>query len=510
MREAQQTPRGGFMKPVFLLLPALLAATLLAAAVLAGCGGKKEAPGGGGPELFAGELGGGITVSAYDTMNYRSFLEDAARSFQARYPGTTVRIETFSAMPEIRSAGEGNRRMVLAQVLDDPQGRADYISRVHTGLMSGEGADLYAMDVLPLHKFVEDGQLENLEAYMDGDPGFNRADYRGNILDALRYRDGIWFMPTGYTFRYFAYDRTLLPEAAGFGTGETWTSGELLALGEPYYDGSAKIFNLVDYRHNPAGGLAYQMLNENMGIYVDLENKKANFLAGGFAGFLESIRKAGEQGYVPRGLTGQSDPEQSLRKAGAEASDRFFFKVKENFSLVSQFGRGAGLRIVMEGIAGAARAIEDDDEIAGIAADAGGRVPFRYSRAYGISSGSKNKALAWAFIKFLLEEEMQLSPGLPAGDLPLHNKAREQKAETAFSGAFMGRVRPLDAGARAALEAYRAATEALSDRINYFAVRDTTVDDMIAAEMRYFFGGARTAAELAAVLQNKVELYLNE
>ncbi|MDR2053107.1 MAG: hypothetical protein LBP80_06815, partial [Treponema sp.] len=97
-----------------------------------------------------------------------------------------------------------------------------------------------------------------------------------------------------------------------------------------------------------------------------------------------------------------------------------------------------------------------------------------------------------------------------ASVLPLNNKAREQKAEQIFSGAFMGREAPLDAGLEAGLKKYIAVTEALSDRINYFPVRDTTVNDMITAEVQYFFSGARGAEEVAAVLQNKVDLYLNE
>ncbi|MDR2135317.1 MAG: extracellular solute-binding protein [Treponema sp.] len=473
--------------PVVPVLPVLMA-------LAAGCGGKAADPA---PDL--GAPAGEITVSAYDTNGYRAFLEDAAKKFQARYPGAVVNVETFSAMPEIRSAGEG--RITQVQIRDDPQSAADYVTRVYTALMSGGGADLYAMDVLPLHKFVEGGQLENLEAYMDGDPGFNRDDYRGNILDALDYRGGVWFMPTGYTFKYFAYDSTLVPEsaAAGFGTGTAWTTGELLAIGEAYYDGGAKLFNLVDY-----SGLAGQLLNENMRAYVDFENKTAGFSGGGFAGLLESVRRAGETGYVPHEAGGPDDA--ILPQAGGEAADRFFFKLKNSVLLVAQFGRELGLRM-MAWTGGEARGREDDDEIAGIAADAAGRVPFGYSRAFGISSGSKNKALAWAFVKFLLGEEMQLGGGV-AGDLPLHNKAREMKAETAFSGAFRGR--PPAAGMEAAVAAYRAATEQLSDQIDCFQIRDNAVSGMISAETRYFFDGTKTAEEAAAALQNKVDLYLNE
>jgi hypothetical protein len=253
--------------------------------------------------------------------------------------------------------------------------------------------------------------------------------------------------------------------------------------------------------------LARQVLDAHMHSFVDLEAKKTNFVNGGFAGLLESLRLAGERGYVPRGLAGQENPGEGPRQAGGEETGRRFFKLRSNDSLASHFSRGTGRRIMAEG-GGEVR--DAAEEIAGIAADSGGRVPLGYNQGYGISSGSKNKALAWAFVKFLLGEEMQLSTALRPSALPLNNKAREQKAGLVFSGAFRDRETAPDAGLEAALEKYIAVTEELSDQINFFPVRDATINDMIAAEAHYFFSGAKTAAEAASVLQNKADLYLNE
>jgi ABC-type glycerol-3-phosphate transport system substrate-binding protein len=492
------------MKPVALCV--LVLASVLAAS---GCGKKAQAPA---EDVFSGEVGGEITVSAYDTLNYRSFLEEAARAFEAQYPGTKINVETFSAMPEIRTGQTGDGEMVMVQVQNDPQGRADYISRVNTGLMSGEGADVLAMDVLPLHKFVESGQLENLEALMNRDPAFNKTDYRENILDALRYRGGIWLMPLNYSFNYFAYDATLIPEPAGlFGLDKAFSAGDLFNIGKNYFDGSIKLFNTTDYNQGPRGGMFDQLLEENLSSFVDLQNHKVNFADGVFTSLLESVKAYGEQGYIPRGVTGQVNAGQMRRQSAEAITERFFFKLNDSFFLVSQFTSGTGIRILSEGGSGS---IEDDDEIAGIAANADGKVPFTYSMGYGINSQSKNKALSWAFIKFLLSEEMQLSTtSAPSiSSLPINNKAREQKAELVFSGAFMGMGtgQPLNASQQAALNNYNAAMEALSDQINTYTIQDTTVNDMISAEVQYFFSGSRTAGEVASVLQNKTDLYLNE
>lgn len=460
---------------------------------------------------LTGEIGGEITVSTYDTMQYKAFLEDAARLFEEQYPGTTVNVETFSAMPEVKTSDQGDKKMVAVTMEDDPQGRQDYINKVNTSLMSGEGADVLAMDVLPVHKYVDGGQLENLAAYMEADPEFNRADYRENILDAARYKDGTWFMPMDYTFQYYAYDSTLLTgEAADrFGTDSAFTAEELVSLAEPAFDGGAKLFNAPDYMKG-SGGMWDSLLQENYGTFVDVENKTAHFDDGAFEALLESVKQYSEQGYITKGVTGQADTGTIMRMAGEAPTERFFFKLKNVFSLINQFTRNSGVRMNLM-MAGGAVGIEEDDEIAGIAAGANGSVPFTYEQAYGINANSGNKETAWAFIKFLLSEEMQLNTNLSPTALPILNSAREKKAKTVLGGAFMDRQgQSLDAAQLEALAEYNEAVERLSDQINAYVFEDTVVNDVIAAEVAYYFDGSKTAAEVAGVLQSKVDLYLNE
>ena len=464
-------------------------------------------------DFFSSEIKGEISISAYDSMAYRNFLEEAAKLFEEQHPGTKVNVETFSAMPEIRTGEQGNMRVMNIQSQNDPQGRSDYISRVNTNLMSNAGADIYAMDILPLQKFTESKTLEDLGPYMERDPGFDKADYRQNILDALHYNNGTWFLPLNYTFNYYAYDSTLVPAeiALGFGPDKAWTANGLFGIGMPLYAGNYKLFNIMDYVQRPAGmfGMFSQLLNENIASFVNLETKRANFAEGSFARLLESVRSYSEEGVIPQGVTGQQNAGELMQRAASAPVDRFFFKLYGNFSLVSHFSRGSGRVIRIE--AGGAPGIEDDDEIAGIEAIANGLVPFKYNQGFGISAQSKNKAMAWAFIKFLLSDEVSLSTSLNPMGLPLNNKAREEKAELIFSGAFMGLAgSSLNDQQRQGLENYKSAIEKLSDSINCFVAQDTSLNDMISQEARYFFDGSRTADEVARVLQNKADLYLSE
>jgi ABC-type glycerol-3-phosphate transport system substrate-binding protein len=480
----------------------------IAAAVIVSAGGNKAAGSSSGNPL-EGRAGGKISVSCYDSLGYRAFLEEAAKLFMDKYPGTEVDVQTFSAMPEIRRSGEGSNMMAtLVEVEDDPRGRNDYISRVNTAMMSGEGADIYAADILPFHKYAESGQLEDLAAYIAGDSAWTGADFRENIFEAAKFHGGLWFMPVDYYFNYFAYDTVLLPGRSDFGAGRAFTIETLAEIAKTRFDGAAKFFSAYDYVQGSsrgAGDMFSQLLLEYYPSLVDLENKKANFNDGTFAGILSLVKEYADAGYIPRYAGAASGPGEITRRGPVQETDRYFFKINNNMGLVSQFQRGTGSRTMVRG-AGSSGGITEDDEIAGIKANSDGSVPFYYSHAFGINRNSKNKRTAWEFLKFLLSDEVQdlLAPS----SLPVNNRAREEKAERLLFGSAMSREP--DERMREAIGRYKAAVEALSDQINRYIPEDTIINDMIASEAAYFFRGTRSAEETASVLQNRVNLYLHE
>jgi multiple sugar transport system substrate-binding protein len=495
------------MKQFFMII------TALSGLVLVSCGGKNVAAASvsGAPAasqtvqtpLAEASLTGALTVSCYESMNYRAFLEEGARLFEQAYPGTKVNVEAVGAMPETRTEETSNTIVSMVSVQNDPGARSDYITRVNTSLMSGEGADVYAMDILPIHKYAESGQFENLDAYIKSDTTFNMADYRKNIIDASYYNGALYFIPMDYTFKCYTYDSTLVPEAAVFGSNSVFSTAQLIELAKPYYNGSSKL--LSTYAN--LNGIGRRLWNENYQTIVDIPNKRANFTDGTFASIFNNMQAWAAAGYLPQSVASGRRQEELLR-IDEQASDRYVFKVKDSFALMSMFTRGMSSNRVMIRDGVSAQGVENDDELAGIQANENGVVPYTYSQAYGINANSKNKALAWAFIKFLMSEERQLSG---VNSLPINNAARAKKVELLLSGALMGRgATALNDAQLAALANYRAAVEALSDKINAYVLHDTIIDDMLMLEATYYIEGSRTLDELARVLQNKVDLYLNE
>jgi len=562
---------------------------------------------------FSAAPSGKLTISAFDTMTYKSGLEAAAQAFNEKYPDIEIVVDTFTAMPEIQrqESADGRSVSMAMRMEDNPQERSDYANKVNTALMSGEGADILAVDVIPVAKYVESGLLVDLSPYMERDPGFDRSQYRVNILDAVTWKGGTWFIPMDYMYNYFSYDTSLITDgSADFNENSAYTIEQLMDYAIPLFDGETMLLNVPAYTKGLGGSAWSRILREHWSEFVDISGKRANFNDGKFAELLKKVKEYGENGYIPESVQGRFDREDTMSRMMQAPTDRYYFKPKSNMQLLTYYMSAMGGGINIGYAVGSAGAIEEDDEIAGISSNADGTVPFTYSMAYAINSNSKNKQAAWEFIKFMMSGEMQASgySGMLRG-LPLHNETRASQIDIMMASAaagirgnaplggtsFFGRsipgggtansgpgggavsgdgaapVRQTDDGAAPVKQAddgaapvkqaddgaapvrqaapdgqaddgvasgdggaaadgpllrgpgtalaeidpeiikqYNEATERFSDQINTFEIKDSIVDDMIAAEVDYFFSGEKTAEEVAATLQSKVELYLNE
>ena len=150
------------------------------------------------------------------------------------------------------------------------------------------------------------------------------------------------------------------------------------------------------------------------------------------------------------------------------------------------------------------------DEIAEVLVNSDGKAMYLSYQAYAINAHSKNKALAWAFLKFLMSEEIQGSPSLLG--LPVNNAAYAEKILAHFADGFSDDGKQVINDADN-LEAYNRCVDCLNRFIgylNFFPVTDHIIDNMVDAEAALVFNGSKSADEATASLQNKVQIYLNE
>lgn len=469
-----------------------------------GCGQKNE---GSVKQLLSEKLSGEITVSCYDTMLYKDFLEKAAKAFEEKNPGTKIKIESFAPMPEIKEL-EGGGSIVSTSTEDDAQKRADYVSKINTELMSGKGADILAMDILPYYKYADGGQLEDLQLYMDADNSFDIKDYQKNILEATKCHDGQYIVPLDYMFDYLAYDASLFNEneKQSLQKSDKYTYRQLFEIGrEPLQRANTNAAEPVRMFDRFVGtDMVREMLRIDYKNYIDIENRKVYLTDGKFAGLLESVKKYGENGYL--------DIEPNYKELSIEDLEKmdrqhFAFKTKMQTTLLDEALKSAGIKSngpVSDG------GDTSNDKLLGLLTNDKGEAQFRYMQAYGINSNSKNKALAWAFLKYLMSDDIQLE----SYSFPINNAARQDMIKLYITGQlFSGKADPDKELTPEQKKAYDTCTKSIgkfSDSMNYYPISDENIDAMIQKEVDNYFNDSKTADQVASTLQEKIELYLNE
>jgi len=244
--------------------------------------------------------------------------------------------------------------------------------------------------------------------------------------------------------------------------------------------------------------------------YVDVENKKANFQDGSFVRLLNELNEQRLNGYFKPDFLSMEEQTQDF----IESQDLYYYQyqigqVLKNIFLPKDDFTSSG-----------AFPIPDIDEIAGLLTNEAGEAAFRCYQTYGMNANSKNKALAWEFIKFMQSEEMQQSLNLLG--LPVNNAAFVENSKVNLTK--IPNYVPqgsdgytVDGYHELSEEKYQRAYEDFMkyhnefvNALNFYPVTDQIINDMVYSEVEYFFGGSKSAEAVASVLQNKVFLYLNE
>ncbi|HYE67217.1 MAG TPA: extracellular solute-binding protein, partial [Anaerovoracaceae bacterium] len=335
-----------------------------------------------------------------------------------------------------------------------------------------------------------------------------------------------YVMPMDYSFDYLAFDSSLFTEEEQKNIVEnsTYTYDELIKTAEKPFERAntdpkepIRMFGASGYsKQQPS--MFSEMLQQNYGAFVDMENKKVNLADGGFADLMKSLKTYGENGYFPPNSDSMESRTISIEDFKKLREEQFFYKIKNHFSFLSNALEKSGSKVMMA-FGAMSAGNEDHDKTLGLLASDNGEVSFNYTQAYGINSNSDNKALSWAFIKYLMSKEMQAKLEFTRIGLPINNAARLEKAKIDITGISFNKNAvqmptsesiALNESQQAALDQYVKTIEDFSDLLNYCPIKDDTVNTMINDEVSRYFDGSKTAEEVAETLQEKIELYLNE
>ncbi len=376
-------------------------------------------------------------------------------------------------------------------VLDEcPDGTEleDFSRRTSIEMTAGKGPDLLFGDVLGDYAYgaIQKGLLADLAPYMEAS-GIKEEDYFPLAFGGWREGDGVYSVSLSVELDLWRIRKGVLE-------GGSVPDGEALADALLAWPEDAVLSDMFD------SGKALRYLlegSEDFWGMLDWEAGTCDFSGASFAKMLEAAKRYGSDGLTEK-------PEMIEPRS----CDILTFDTAEDQEA--------------EGM-----------ETAGVLFDDGFHPAMWnhvYHRMMAINANSSHVEGAWEFISFLLGEEVQRTfqggPNDSGYGIPVHRGAFEEyvKKQIAFDTSLKlvrsSYIRYVEESGEF-IEKYPRSYKSLTDEkvAEYRAmledarplpIRTVPLLDIIAEEAEYYFNGTKNIEEVSAVIQNRVQLYMDE
>lgn len=461
--------------------------------------GRKEDSGSAGEELFAwmdSDINGYCVTNLYGTEDggFCATVEDWDNDDRAVVMLKRIKAEQAPRREELVLATVDGESSLAAMAVKFNRESDRYhltvkgfesLTALYNAVLAKDPIDLVDLSGVNMQKLVSQGFFEDLTPYVERSNAFGRSDFVDGILEAYTFGSTLVGIPASFTLR----------TVVGSGTGQQagLTLEELLASADRHpgaraFDGMTRQ-EMMEY---------IMMFNEE--VFIDWDTGACRFDSDTFRALLEY---------------GKQFPD-------SRETDR------EETSLPVQIKNGEVLFAVAE--LNSFRAFQEYEGMFGKDAACvgfptpdgkGGHLLFT-GDAYGIAAMSAHKEGAWEFIEeFLVREKSEAYYGnIFAASFPTLKKTFNEKAEEAIESdsRYGSRQFPELIYSDGTTFQFHALTreevdsmlKLVPDARPYFDLEGDPVIGIILEEAAGFYSGQRSAEDVAALIQNRVQLYVNE
>jgi hypothetical protein len=329
------------------------------------------------------------------------------------------------------------------------------MAEMNADLLSGNQPDLYAMNAIDEASLQNVGLLMDLVPLMEQDPEFQREDYLENIFDLYTESGAMYQLPTGFEFRGIFGPKSVLEGH------ETWTISEYVAC----LQAQPELFTI--HRSYQEGMLSMCILS-GMADVVDLEAGTCDFTGDAFLELLEfcgSFPDQRQDGYLYDGwVENVTDLDQMHEEFGGEM-------------MISGFPNSLADGPVID-----------------------------CAEPFAICSYTEHVDGAWAFLKYLLSQEVQEQGRF----FPVQRAAFEAVLEGAKYPGSDSRSSLLGNWEIPLSESEIQMVRDLTENATRRTFRNDPIQDIIEEEAQSYFAGDKTAQEVAEIIDKRVKIYLGE
>lgn len=423
-----------------------------------------------------------------------AYLETAVKLFQERHPGVTVNVEEYTSEPLPKADG---KNMVIKK-MEKAEDVEKYKNAVNTQLMSGKGPDIMLLSPLPYENYIDKNMLVNLSEMIETDKSFNVEDYYTNILDAMKYKGGLYGFPTSVTLDVLQGNSDILDKYGIDIEEDKWTWGDFENMAEAIRDKSSKdgVEGVYALAGMDGSSLITSLVSRSYSSFVDKAAKTAGFDSAEFIAMLNMAKGMFDKGYIN---TEQS--KEKMMDLAARGNTLFGVSNIRNF-----------LDLMM------AKQIYGDNVKFLKYPGAGQDQAFEVNSLYGINVKSPDRELSWEFLKFLNSEELTAQAGLVGLSVnKAASKAEAQKAIEMSNNIASGKAKiALNNNGQGVIlnkqiteEDVKMVQELLA-KANKYNEMDRQIVTILQEETKAFFEGSKTAEATAGAIQDRVNIYINE
>lgn len=331
------------------------------------------------------------------------------------------------------------------------------IEKFNLEIISGNIPDIIDLSNMPIEIYAEKGILEDLYSYINADPDINMEDYFENILDAFSIDGSLPYVTNGVMIATFFADSRITGTEAG------WTYDDVLSLLTQYkLDGLNSKFFL-------------EKAIQSSDSLVDWSVGECYFDSDEFIQLLELAAKVGNKN--GNAFSGET------KDKSVSAIYNITFSVYD----IAQFFD------IFEGNVNAI-GLPNDHGTDYQAVLPGAKI--------GMSAAGRNKEGAWSFVRTFLEERQQDSSYF----FPIRKASFDKLMKEAMNGNSIWSYRYEGKITQQEVDI----AESLLSSAHYSFSNNTTIIDIAGEEAEAYFNGSRTAQEVAANIQTRVQLYINE
>ena len=375
------------------------------------------------------------------------------------------------------------------------------ITKLNTELLSGNLPDLidFTATELPVAQYAAKGFLEDLLPFLQADSALSEDKLNRNVLDAVKTDGKLYQMPTAFSVVGAAGKHEIV------GGYDAWTL-DAMKDAMKKLPADATVFN-VDYTK---GTVVFACMASSLSQFVDWESGTCSFETDAFKSLLSFA---------------DSFP------AEFDATNFDFDNYRSDYRRVGQKQQLLA-NIAFSGfddIYYQLEAMENDADFVGYPGVSGGYgCGFLPLGSIAMTTACKDKDGAWGFIRSLLSEDVQLvQTGFPMLNSAFNKKAAEamkQEYVTDENGDMV-----LDANAepiRVILytvgfynetvdvyaitpEQYQIVKDLIDSTHSVYSF-DENILSIVSEECAAYFAGAKYIDETAALIQNRVSLYMAE